>query len=45
MDIVSYDPTGYLTREADMLMNKLSDVVQRGIRELSDKTKLTLRTP
>jgi hypothetical protein len=45
MDIVQYDPSGYLTREADMLMNKNSSIIAAGMKELNDKTKHTLKTP
>ena len=45
MKIISYDPTGYLTREADMLMNNNDDIVKSGLAVLSDKTKHTLASP
>lgn len=37
MDIVSYDLTGYLRREADTLMNKNDDRVTKGIARLKEK--------
>ncbi len=37
MQIVSIDPTGMLTREADMLMNMNDDVVTKGITKLQEK--------
>ena len=43
MNMVAYDPTGYLTREADMLMNNYSTVIAAGMSALADKTKHDLR--
>jgi hypothetical protein len=45
MDIIQYNSTGYLTREADMLMNKNSSIIGAGMKELNDKTKHTLKAP
>ena len=45
MNIITYDTTGYLTREADTLMNFNSDIVNKGIGILKDKTNLKLITP
>ena len=41
MNIISYDNTGYLTREADTLLNVLDDRVKRGLKnvEKSDQLK------
>ena len=36
--IVSYDPTGYLTREADMLMNVNDDIETKGLKTLEGKS-------
>lgn len=44
MDIISYDPTGYLTREADMLMNKNDDRVNRALTKLKNKEFLKFST-
>lgn len=43
--IISYDTTGYLSREADTLLNKNDDEITKGLAALSDKTKHTLRSP
>lgn len=45
MNIISYDTTGYLTREADTLMNLHSDIVNKGIAVLKDRTNLKLISP
>ena len=37
MDIVTYDPTGYLTREADMIMNKCDERYSQGMKTLTIK--------
>ncbi len=42
--IVSYDPIGYLTREADMLMNMNDDIEIKGLKTLEGKPD-TLKTP
>ena len=44
MSIISYDPTGYLTREADMLMNFNDDIVTKGIAKLKEKEFQKLST-
>lgn len=44
MQIVSIDPTGMLTREADMLMNMNDDVVTKGITKLQEKENLRFST-
>lgn len=45
MDIISYNNTGYLTREADTLMNKNNNIVNTGLRLLTVKSNHTLLTP
>lgn len=45
MDIIAYDPTGYLYREADMLMNMNDDKATRGLAILKDFKSNTLQTP
>lgn len=44
MNIVSYDPTGYLTREADMLMNVNDDRVGKGLAVIKEKQNQKLGT-
>ena len=45
MKIVAYDPTGYLRREADLLMNSNDDIAKTGMNELKDFKSNTLQTP
>lgn len=42
MNIVAYDPTGYLTREADMLMNNNYEKYSQAMKYLSIKQNQTL---
>ena len=42
MNIISYDPTGYLTREADMLMNNNYEKYSQSLKYLSIKQNQTL---
>lgn len=42
--IIAYDSTGYLTREADMLMNENDDIEIKGIAVLKGKPD-TLKSP
>jgi hypothetical protein len=44
LSIVQYDPTGYLTREADLLINRNYDVYSNAIKVLTGKAN-TLKTP
>lgn len=44
MKIISYDPTGYLAREADMLMNFNDEIVTRKLNALRGKAD-RLKTP
>ena len=37
MDIIAFDPTGYLRREADTLMNVLDDRIIKGLAKLKEK--------
>lgn len=43
-DILCYDNTGYIAREADMIMNKNIDVINKNLKELKEKGA-ALRTP
>lgn len=45
MDMIAYDNTGYLAREADMLMNKLDERINSNIAVLKDFKTSDLRTP
>ena len=45
MKIIAYDTTGYLSREADTLLNFNDDVVTKKMPELKDHKKYTLNTP
>jgi len=45
MNIISNDPTGYITREADMLMNRNDDIINRGLAILKDFKSNTIQTP
>lgn len=45
MRIISYDNTGYLSREADMLMNMNDDAIKAGVAVLDKYQKSTLKTP
>jgi hypothetical protein len=45
MDIVAYNPTGYLTREADMIMNMNDDRINRGLAILKDFKSNEIKTP
>ena len=44
MDLVSYDPTGYLSREADMIMNKCDERYKKALAILSKKENQRLST-
>lgn len=45
MNIISYDTTGYLTREADTLLNVNDEKISRGLTILRDFESNTLKTP
>jgi len=45
MDIVAYDNTGYLAREADMIMNKCDERINAGLSILKDFKSNQLQTP
>ncbi len=45
MKLISYDTTGYLSREADTLLNVNSDIIQKGLKDLKDFTKIKLKSP
>ena len=43
--IVAYNTTGYLSREADTILNVNDDIITQGIRALKDFTNIKLRSP
>jgi hypothetical protein len=45
MNIIGYDTTGYLSREADTLLNVNDDKANRGLAILKDFKSNTLQTP
>jgi len=45
MNIIAYDTTGYLTREADSLLNVNDDKANNGLKILKDFKSNTLQTP
>ncbi len=45
MKLISYDTTGYLSREADTLLNVNADIIQKGIKDLEDFSKIKLKSP
>lgn len=45
MKIIGYDTTGYLTREADTLLNVNDDIASAGLKLLKDFKSNTLQTP
>jgi len=45
MNIVCYDPTGYLPRESDFIMNFNDEVIAKGLQELKDFKSNTLQNP
>jgi len=45
MNIIAYDTTGYLSREADALLNVNDDKAGSGLRILKDFKSNTLQTP
>ena len=45
MNIISYDTTGYLSREADILLNVNDDKVNKGLIILKDFKSNSLQTP
>lgn len=44
MKIIAWDPTGYLNREADMLMNLNDGLAEKGLRKLKEKLNQRLST-
>jgi hypothetical protein len=38
--IIAYDPTGYLTREADTLLNLNDQIINKGLAVIKDKVNL-----
>ena len=45
MKIIGYDTTGYLSREADTLLNVNDSIINKGIKQLKDFKKLNLVNP
>ncbi len=45
MAIIAYDTTGYLTREADTLMNFNDEIITKGLGILKDFDSNQLKTP
>ena len=45
MKIIAYDTTGYLSREADTLLNVNADIITKGIKDLENFTKIKLKSP
>lgn len=45
MAIISYDSTGYSSREADMLMNFNDEIITKGLAQLKDFDSKSLKTP
>jgi len=45
MKLIAYDTTGYLSREADTLMNMNNDIIVKGMKDLEDFKKIKLRNP
>ena len=45
MKIIAYDTTGYYAREADALLNVNSDIIQKGLKDLEDFSKIKLKSP
>ena len=45
MKMVSFDTTGYLSRESDTILNVQNDIIVKGIKDLADFTKIKLKDP
>ncbi len=45
IDLINYDITGYLSREADTLLNIHDDIVSKGLKQLKDFKNTTLNNP
>lgn len=45
MKIIVYDTTGYISREADALLNVNDDIITKGMTKLREFTNLTLKKP
>lgn len=45
MKIIAYDTTGYLSREADTLLNVNKDIIVTGLAKIKDFKNLTLKDP
>lgn len=45
MKLISYDTTGYLSREADTLLNVNDEIISNGMRILKDFKSADIKTP
>ena len=45
MKIIAYDTTGYLSREADSLLNFNDTIINKGMKQLKDFSNFSLKTP
>lgn len=45
MNIITYDPTGYLRREGDTLMNFNDEIINNGLGALKDFSSNSIKTP
>lgn len=45
MKLIGFDTTGYLSREADTLLNINNDIIVKGIKDLEDFSKIKLKDP
>lgn len=45
MKMVGYDTTGYLSREADILLNVHSDIISKGMSKLRESDNINLAKP
>lgn len=45
MKIIAFDTTGYLSREADALLNVNDDIINQGMKYLKDFKNIKLKSP